>query len=99
MEKKNSIKKESMLSYQAIFLCKPLLTNARLTLTARVTVIVALDRQRSSAIICEQLCDSVGSSEITIAGLAIEPCSILAIGCDRLRKSLQRITKSIHSLF
>ena len=40
---------------------------------------------RSSPIICEQLCDRVWSRSQAIAG--IEPCSIRAIGCDRLRSS------------
>ena len=68
------------------------------------------DRQRSSPIICEQLCDRVRSrSQAKNHGLfvrsvaivsdymwtvvrscaiaGIEPCSIRAIGCDRLRSS------------
>ena len=53
-------KKERLLNFQALFLCKPLLTSCKVNFNyGKVIVRVALDRQRSSPIICEQLCDRV----------------------------------------
>ena len=62
-----------------------LVTKAWFTYDRRRSQAIALDHQRSSAIICEQLCDRVRSSAIAITGDRRN--RTMFYSCDRLRSS------------